>query len=76
MSSGQSLYVVGQVLGHARVATSQRYSHLGQASLLVAVDAGAAATGIDWANPAAGPFLRYGQATSIRVVWGDGGRGF
>jgi hypothetical protein len=44
--------------------------------LLVAVDAGAAATGIDWANPAAGPFLRYGQATSIRVVWGDGGRGF
>lgn len=53
VSNGQSLYVVGQILGHARVTTSQRYSHLSQESLLAAVDAGAAATGVDWANPAA-----------------------
>lgn len=49
VSNGQSLYVVGQILGHARVTTSQRYSHLSQESLLLAADVGAAATGIDWA---------------------------
>lgn len=49
ISNGQSLYVVGQILGHARVTTSQRYSHLSQESLLLAADVGAAATGIDWA---------------------------
>ena len=48
VSSSQSLYVVGQVLGHARVTTSQRYAHLSQESLLVAVDAGASASGINW----------------------------
>ncbi|WP_150294608.1 site-specific integrase [Sphingobium estronivorans] len=48
ISNGQSLYVVGQILGHARVTTSQRYSHLSQESLLLAADVGAAATGIDW----------------------------
>lgn len=48
ISNGQSLYVVGQILGHARVTTSQRYSHLSQDSLLLAADVGAAATGIDW----------------------------
>lgn len=47
-SNGQSLYVVGQILGHARVTTSQRYAHLTSQSMLVAADAGAAATGIDW----------------------------
>lgn len=52
VSNGQSLYVVGQVLGHARVTSTQRYAHLSQESLLVAVDIGAAATGIDWAKSA------------------------
>jgi integrase len=42
VNSGQSLYVVGQVLGHAQPRTTQRYAHLAQDTLLVAVDAGAA----------------------------------
>jgi len=52
-SAGQSLYVVGQILGHQRASTTQRYAHLSQESLLSAVDAGAAATGIDWGKAAA-----------------------
>lgn len=52
-SAGQSLYVVGQILGHQRASTTQRYAHLSQESLLSAVDAGAAATGIDWGQAAA-----------------------
>lgn len=52
VSSGQSLFVVGQVLGHQRATTTQRYSHLSQEALLAAVDAGAAATGITWGKGA------------------------
>ena len=40
--SGQSLYVVSRVLGHAQMKTSQRYAHLSQDALVAAVDAGAA----------------------------------
>ena len=40
--SGQSLYVVSRVLGHAQMKTSQRYAHLSQDTLVAAVDAGAA----------------------------------
>jgi integrase len=52
-SSGHSLYVVGQILGHQRASTTQRYAHLSQESLLAAVDASAAATGVDWGQEAA-----------------------
>jgi integrase len=45
VNSGQSLYVVGQVLGHAQPRTTQRYAHLSQDTLLTAADAGAAAAG-------------------------------
>jgi site-specific recombinase XerD len=45
VNSGQSLYVVGQVLGHAQPRTTQRYAHLSQDTLLNAADAGAAAAG-------------------------------
>ena len=40
INAGQSLYVVGQVLGHARATTTARYSHVTQDTLLAAVDAG------------------------------------
>ena len=48
INSGQSLYIVGQLLGHARVTTTARYSHLSQETLLAAVDAGSG-----WAQDAA-----------------------
>jgi integrase len=42
VNSGQSLYVVSRVLGHAQARTSERYAHLAQDTLVAAVDAGAA----------------------------------
>ena len=50
-SSGQSLYVVGQILGHTKPTTTQRYAHLSQEALLAAVDAGAKAMGTTWTQP-------------------------
>ncbi len=51
VNAGQSLYVVGQVLGHTRPTTTQRYAHLSQEALLAAVDAGAKAMGSTWSQP-------------------------
>lgn len=42
VNSGVDLFAVGKVLGHASVASSSRYSHLAQSTLLAAVEAGAA----------------------------------
>jgi len=42
VNSGVDLFAVGKVLGHANVASTARYSHLQQATLLAAVEAGAA----------------------------------
>jgi integrase len=42
VNSGVDLFAVGKVLGHANVASSARYSHLAQDTLLAAVEAGAA----------------------------------
>jgi len=41
VNAGQSLYVVGSVLGHTKPTTTQRYAHLNNDALLAAVDAGA-----------------------------------
>lgn len=41
INSGRSLYEVGKVLGHSQLATTQRYAHLSQETLLAAVDAAA-----------------------------------
>lgn len=51
VNSGQSLYVVAKVLGHAQMTTSQRYAHLSNDTLLAAVNAGADVMGTDWAEP-------------------------
>jgi integrase len=48
VNSGQSLYVVGKVLGHAQARTTQRYAHLSQDTLLAAVDGAADAMGAKW----------------------------
>ena len=48
VNSGQSLYVVGQVLGHTQPRTTQRYAHLAPDTLLAAVDAGSEFLGIAW----------------------------
>jgi integrase len=42
VNSGVDLFAVGKVLGHANVASTARYSHLANATLLAAVEAGAA----------------------------------
>ena len=46
VNSGRSIYEVAKVLGHSQLKTTQRYAHLSQETLLAAVDAAAAATGI------------------------------
>ena len=45
VNAGVDLYAVGKVLGHSSVASSQRYSHLANDTLLAAVEAGAARLG-------------------------------
>ena len=51
VNSGRSIYEVAKVLGHTKIKTASRYSHLSQATLLDAVDAAVNATGTNW-NPA------------------------
>lgn len=50
VNAGQSLYVVGKVLGHAQPKTTERYAHLSQDTLLVAVDAAAKQMGTSFAQ--------------------------
>ena len=42
INSGVDLYSVGKVLGHSSIQSTQRYAHLASATLLAAVEAGAA----------------------------------
>lgn len=42
VSAGIDLYAIGKILGHANVASTARYSHLSNSTLLAAVEAGAA----------------------------------
>lgn len=52
VNAGQSLYVVGKILGHAQAKTTERYAHLSQGTLLNAVNLAADASGTDWAEGA------------------------
>lgn len=47
VNSGVDLFAVGKVLGHANVASSARYSHLANDTLIAAVEAGASKQLID-----------------------------
>lgn len=42
VNAGVDLFAVGKILGHKNVASSQRYSHLANSTLMAAVEAGAA----------------------------------
>lgn len=53
VNSGQSLYIVSSVLGHAQMKSSQRYAHLDSAVLLNAVNAAAEVSGTAWADDTA-----------------------
>jgi len=48
VNSGQSLFMVSQVLGHSTLRMTERYAHLSQETLLAAVDAAANHTGTAW----------------------------
>lgn len=50
VNSGQSLYVVAKVLGHAQTRTTERYAHLDAKVLLSAVNAASQATGTTWGD--------------------------
>lgn len=50
VNSGQSLYVVGTILGHAQTKTTQRYAHLSTDTLLAAANAAADHMGADWSR--------------------------
>lgn len=52
VNAGQSLYVVGSILGHAQAKTTARYAHLASDTLLAAANAAADHMGTDWARTA------------------------
>lgn len=51
-NSGQSLYVIGAVLGHSSPKTTSRYAHLSNDTLHKAVNAAAGITGTTWGTTA------------------------
>lgn len=55
VNSGQSLYVVAKVLGHAQTRTTERYAHLDPKVLLNAVNAASGVSGTTWADAASEP---------------------
>jgi site-specific recombinase XerD len=54
VNDGIDLFAVGRILGHQNVQSSQRYSHLNQATLVKAVEAGALQMNVNWAGAAPG----------------------
>lgn len=50
VNSGHSLYVVGSILGHSSEATTKRYAHLANETLLSAANSAAESMGTDWAR--------------------------
>lgn len=47
-NSGQSLYVIGQILGHSQPRTTTRYAHLSNETLHTAANAASVASGTVW----------------------------
>jgi integrase len=47
-NSGQSLYVIGQILGHTQPRTTTRYAHLSNETLHKAANAASVASGTTW----------------------------
>ncbi|OAN99984.1 hypothetical protein A8B75_19170 [Sphingomonadales bacterium EhC05] len=44
------LYTVGKILGHQSIASTERYSHLANDTLMAAAEAGAAKLDVDWSS--------------------------
>ncbi|MFI8616214.1 tyrosine-type recombinase/integrase [Acidovorax sp. NPDC077693] len=57
VNAGQSMSVIGKLLGHSQLKTTQRYAHLSDATLLAAVDVAA--------NAAGAPIGRLRQVASV-----------
>ena len=51
-NAGVDLYTVGKLLGHVNVASTARYSHLANDTLMAATEAGAARLNVDWSQGA------------------------
>ena len=52
VGSGVDLYTVGKLLGHVNVASTARYAHLANDTLMAAAEAGAAHMNVDWSRAA------------------------
>ena len=52
VGSGVDLYTVGKLLGHVNVASSARYAHLANDTLMAAAELGAAKLNVDWSRAA------------------------
>ena len=50
--SGIDLYTVGKLLGHVNVASTARYAHLANDTLMAAAEVGAAKLNVDWSRAA------------------------
>ena len=50
--SGVDLYTVGKLLGHVNVASTARYAHLANDTLMAAAEVGAAKLNVDWSQSA------------------------
>lgn len=48
--SGVDLYTVGKLLGHVNVASTARYAHLANDTLMAAAEVGAAKLNVDWSQ--------------------------
>ncbi|MEH6790130.1 site-specific integrase [Parasphingorhabdus sp.] len=48
--AGIDLYTVGKILGHQSIASTERYSHLANDTLMAAAEAGAAKLDVNWSN--------------------------
>jgi integrase len=50
INAGIDLYTVGKMIGHVSVASTTRYSHLANDTLMAAAEAGAAKLDVNWSN--------------------------
>ena len=50
--AGVDLYTVGKLLGHVNVASTARYAHLANDTLMAAAEVGAAKLNVDWSRAA------------------------
>ena len=52
VNAGVDLYTVGKLLGHVNVASTARYAHLANDTLMAAAEVGAAKLNVDWSRAA------------------------